>query len=111
MSPTTNSGDEFAASSTRARACTRCAVTCSSPTNGHIRRRHLDDQVDQALCLTLVTNAAVLWTTTYMGDALDAPRADSYPVTDEAAGHLTRAQHYHINFYGTYHFDVEVDVD
>jgi site-specific recombinase XerC len=26
--------------------------------------RHLDDQVDQALCLTLVTNAAVLWTAT-----------------------------------------------
>jgi len=49
---------------------------------GHVRRRHLDDQVDQALCLTLVTNAAVLWTTTYMGDALDALRADSYPVTD-----------------------------
>ena len=46
-----------------------------------------------------------------MGDALDALRADSYPVTDEAAGHLTRAQHDHINFYGTYHFDVEVDVD
>jgi len=39
---------------------------------GHVRRRHLDDQVDQALCLTLVTNAAVLWTTTYLGDALDA---------------------------------------
>ena len=49
---------------------------------GHVRRRHLDGQVDQALCLTLVTNAAVLWTTTYMGDALDALRADSYPVTD-----------------------------
>jgi hypothetical protein len=26
-------------------------------------------------------------------------------VTDEAAGHLTPAQHDHINFYGTYHFD------
>ena len=36
--------------------------------------RHLDDPVDQALCLTLVTNAAVLWTATYLGDALDAPR-------------------------------------
>lgn len=52
---------------------------------GYIRRRHLDDQVDQALCLTLVTNAAVLWTTTYLRDALNALRADSYPVTDEAA--------------------------
>ena len=35
---------------------------------GHVHRRHLDDQVDQALCLTLVTNACVLWTTTYLGD-------------------------------------------
>ena len=36
--------------------------------------RHLDDQVDQAPYLTLVTNAAVLWTTTYLGNALDGPR-------------------------------------
>jgi hypothetical protein len=65
---------------------------------------------DQALCPTLVTNAAVLWTTTYMGDALDALRADGYPVTDEAAGHLTPAQHDHINFYGTYNFDMESEL-
>jgi TnpA family transposase len=77
---------------------------------GHVRRRHLDDQVDQALCLTLVTNAAVLWTTTYLGDALDALRADGYPVTDEAAAHLTPAQHDHINFYGTYSFDLETEL-
>jgi Tn3 transposase DDE domain len=80
----------------------------NSPT--HLRRRHLDDQVDQALCLTLVTNAAVLWTTTYLGDALDALRADDYPVTDEHAANLTPAQHDHINFYGTYSFDVETDL-
>jgi len=77
---------------------------------GHVRRRHLDDQVDQAMCLTLVTNAAVLWTTTYLGDALDALRADGYPVTDEAVAHLTPAQHDHINFYGTYSFDVEAEL-
>ena len=51
---------------------------------GHLRRRHLDDQIDQALCLTLITNAVVLWTTTYLGDALDTLRADGYPITDEA---------------------------
>ena len=77
---------------------------------GHVRRRHLDDQVDQALCLTLVTNATVLWTTTYLGDALDALRADRYHVTDEAAARLTPAQHHHINFYGTYSFDVETEL-
>ena len=63
----------------------------------------------QALCLTLV-NATVLWATTYLGDALDALRADGYHVTDEAAAHLTPAQHDHINFYGTYSFDVETEL-
>lgn len=52
----------------------------------------------------------MLWTTTYMGDALDALRAEGYPVTDDAVGHLTPAQHDHINFYGTYHFDVESEL-
>jgi TnpA family transposase len=77
---------------------------------GHVRRRHLDDQVDQALCLTLVTNAAVLWTTTYLGDALDVLRAEGMQVTDEVAAHLTPAQHDHINFYGTYSFDIDAEL-
>jgi hypothetical protein len=42
------------------------------------------------------------------GDALDALRAEGYPVIDEA--HLTPAQHDHINFYGTYSFDVETEL-
>ena len=61
-------------------------------------------------CASLVTNTAVLCTTTYLGDALDALRADGYNVTDEAAGRLTPAQHDHINFYGTYSFDVETEL-
>jgi TnpA family transposase len=77
---------------------------------GHVRRRHLDDQINQALCLTLVTNAAVLWTTTYLANALDALRAKGFPVTDEAAAHLTPAQHDHINFYGTYDFDLDTEL-
>jgi len=66
-----------------------------------------EHRIDQALCLTLVTNAAVLWTTTYLGDAVDALRADGYPVTDEDTAHLTPAQIDHINFYGTYSFDLK----
>jgi len=88
-----------------------CAAICSSPTNqGHVRRRQLDDQVDQARCLTPVTNAAVLWTTTYLGDALDALRADGHPLTDADAAHLRPAQHDHISFYGTCSFDVETEL-
>jgi hypothetical protein len=71
--------------------------------------KHLDDQIDQALCLTLITNAVVLWTTTYLGDALDALRADGFPITDETLSHLSPAQHDHINFYGTYAFDIDAE--
>lgn len=77
---------------------------------GHVRRRHLDDQIDQALCLTLVTNACVLWTTTYLADALDALRMEGHDVDDEIAAHLTPAQHDHINFYGTYSFDLDAEL-
>ncbi len=60
--------------------------------------------------MTLVTSAAVAWTTTYLEDALDALRADGYPVADEDAAHLTPAQQDHINFYGTYSFDLETEL-
>lgn len=50
----------------------------------------------------------MLWTTTYPGDALDALRAEGYPVTDEDAAHLTPGRSTTtFNFYGTYSFDVE----
>jgi len=48
----------------------------------------------------------VLWTTTYLADALDALRSEDFPVTDDTAAHLTPAQHDHI-FYGTYTFDID----
>jgi len=41
---------------------------------------------------------------------LDALRADGYPVTDEAATHLTPAQHDYINFYSTYSFDIDAEL-
>jgi TnpA family transposase len=47
-----------------ARACTRCEGTCSSPNEGAVRRRHLDQQTDQALCLSLLVNAII---TCYLG--------------------------------------------
>jgi TnpA family transposase len=63
---------------------------------GHVRRRHFHDQIDPALCLTLVTYAAVFWTTIYLGDALDALCAEGLDVSEEAVAHLTPAQHDHI---------------
>lgn len=58
----------------------------------------------QAHCHTLVTNACILWTTTYLGHAIDdAPE----PVPNEVIAHLSPARREHINPYGTYTFNLD----
>lgn len=47
---------------------------------------------------------------TYLGDTIGALRADGIDVSDETAAHLTPAQHDHINFYGTYPFDIDAEL-
>ena len=38
---------------------------------GAVQRRHLQQQTEQAWCLTLATNAITAWTTEYLGLAVD----------------------------------------
>ena len=45
-----------------------------------IRRRHYEEQLNQASCLNLVTNAVVLWNTVYMSAVLDQLKAQGYRV-------------------------------
>lgn len=52
----------------------------------------------------------MLWTATYPGDALDSLRGEGAEVTGETAAHLTPAQPDHINFYGTYSFDIDAEL-
>jgi TnpA family transposase len=42
----------------------------------HVRHRYLEQQTEQALCLTLVTNAIVTWMTEYLGLAVGKLRAE-----------------------------------
>ncbi len=73
---------------------------------GHVRHRHHEGQTEQALCLTVVTNAVVLWNTVYMADALDDLRRGAN-IGDDAAAHLSPALFDHINPCGRFFFDVE----
>ena len=71
----------------------------------------MGDLLGPEAVVVLLTSATVhSQTTTYLGHALDALRADGYPAADEDGAHLTPAQHDHINFYGTYSFDVEAEL-
>ncbi len=72
-----------------------------------IRRRHLDDQIDQANCLNLVTNAVIAWNTVYIAEVLRQLRDEGRSISPEAIAHLSPAMYAHINRYGKYSFDVD----
>ena len=58
---------------------------------GRIRRRYYEEQLNQASCLNLVTNAVVLWNTVYMKAVLDQLKAEGQHV-DDADGRDLRRQ-------------------
>ena len=45
---------------------------------GKIRRKQEEEQVHQARCLNLVTNAVIAWNTVYMAAAIDRLRVDGH---------------------------------
>lgn len=74
---------------------------------GAVRRRHLEQQTEQAWCLTLVTNAIICWTTEYYGLAVAALRADGHNVDDALLAHISPARSENVNFFGSITVDVE----
>jgi TnpA family transposase len=74
---------------------------------GAIRRRRLEQQTEQAWCLTLVTNAVVTWTTEYYGLAVTEMRAQGRQVEDEILAHISPAHSENVNFFGSIAVDVE----
>jgi Tn3 transposase DDE domain len=73
---------------------------------GQLRRRQLEDQANQASCLTLVTNAVVTWNTIYMAAALEQLASSGDPILDEDLVHLSPTLHEHINPDGRYSFSL-----
>lgn len=73
---------------------------------GEIRKRYREGQEDQLGALGLVVNAIVLWNTLYMNRALEQLRTEGFDVKPEDVARLSPLQFEHINFLGTYHFDL-----
>ncbi len=74
---------------------------------GNIRKRYREEQLNQAACLNLVTNAVVVWNTVYMNEVIAQLRAEGYPVDDVDVAHLSPARYEHINPYGKYPFNLD----
>nr|WP_255026473.1 transposase [Rhodococcus sp. GA1] len=77
---------------------------------GTIRARHLEQQTEQAWCLTLVTNAMVTWTTEYYGLAVESMRKSGRAIDDEVLTHISPAHSENINFFGSIDVDIEVEL-
>jgi TnpA family transposase len=73
---------------------------------GKVRRKDAEEQLNQASCLNLMTNAVVAWNTTYMMAALDALTAEGYAVEGDDLVHLSPARYEHLNPYGKYRFEL-----
>lgn len=74
---------------------------------GELRQRYQEGLENQASCLTVVTNAVVIWNTVYLQAALDYIERQGYRVTKEDRARLSPARHEHINPHGRIIFDIE----
>jgi len=74
---------------------------------GAVRGRHLEQQTEQAWCLTQVTTAVVTWTTEYYGLAVDSMRRAGRRVDDEVLAHISPTHSENINFFGAIEVDIE----
>src|SRR5215475_15618431 len=54
-----------------------------------IRKRYPDDQLNQAHCLNLVTNAVVVWNTVYMWEAIEQLKREGRQIDEEDMKHLS----------------------
>jgi TnpA family transposase len=63
------------------RALARAAPLSVYANEGHIRHRTPEQQAEQALCLTIVCNAIIVWNTVYTQQVLDHLRAEGQLIT------------------------------
>ncbi len=74
---------------------------------GELRQRYQEGLENQASCLTLVTNAVVIWNTVYLQAALDYIEKQGYEVTEEDRARFSPARYGHINPHGKIIFNIE----
>jgi len=72
-----------------------------------IRQHQPEQMANQAHCLTLMTNAVVVWNTTYMPAILEQLRIEGYPVQTVDVSHSSPTRYGHINPHGRYVFELD----
>jgi TnpA family transposase len=67
---------------------------------GELYQRYHEGMEDQLGTLRLILNCVVLWKIRYMNAALEALRAQGYPVLDEDVARLSPFVREHLNVWG-----------
>lgn len=75
-----------------------------------IRKRHLEDQLNQAACLNLVTNAVIVWNTVYMWAVMEQLKKEGHQIEEADVSHLSPARYEHLNVFGKYSFPVKEEL-
>ena len=63
---------------------------------GQIKLSQLENQENQANCLTLVTNAVIIWNTVYMEKAIAELKSEGVEISDQDLAHLSPCRYEHI---------------
>lgn len=61
--------------------------------------------MNKASCLSLVSNAVLVWNTHYMQKIVDDLRTEGYDIKSEHLQKISPLMFKHIQIYGTYHFE------
>ncbi|GII94365.1 DDE transposase [Sinosporangium siamense] len=77
---------------------------------GAVTRPHLEQQTEQAWCLTVLTNAVVAWTTEYYSRAVTELRCQGREVPDELLSHISPGRSDNVNFFGVINVDVDAEL-
>ena len=77
---------------------------------GAIKKSQIEEQINQASCLTLLTNAVMIWNTRYMEAVIDQLEWEGHMIDCKDLIRLSPARYEHINKYGKYNFNIEKDL-
>lgn len=78
---------------------------------GSIRKSQLDDQANQAACLTLFANAVVVWNTRYSQAIIDRYKAAGGIIDEDDLKHFSPCRFEHINKYGKLRFNINKEMN
>lgn len=77
---------------------------------GIIRKSQFELQSNQLNCLTLLTNAVMVWNTRYMEAVIQNLEQESYQINEDDLKHISPSRFEHINKYGRYNFNIEQEM-